>query len=89
MKGKYEIINLVSHPTYWRRGHASNLVKWISQLADQEGMEIGVVAGEAVEFYEKLGFERAESVVIPRNEKYPQDEELWIATRAVGGRKEK
>jgi N-acetylglutamate synthase-like GNAT family acetyltransferase len=89
MKGKYEIINLVSHPTYWRRGHASHLVKWICQLADQEGAEIGVVTGEAVGFYEKLEFERAESVILPRNEKYPHDEELWIVTRAVGGRKEK
>jgi N-acetylglutamate synthase-like GNAT family acetyltransferase len=89
MKGKYEIKNLVSHPTYWRRGHASNLVKWICQLADLEGAEIGVVTGEAVGFYEKLGFERAESVVIPRNEKYLYDEEIWIATRAVDGGKEK
>jgi N-acetylglutamate synthase-like GNAT family acetyltransferase len=88
MKGKYEIINLVSHPTYWRKGHASNLVKWICQLADLDGVGVGVVTGEAVGFYEKLGFERAESVVIPRNEKYPHDEEIWIATRAVGGRKE-
>ena len=89
MRGKYEIKNLVFHPTYWRRGHASNLVKWICQLADQEGAKIGVVTGEAVGFYEKLGLERADSVIIPRNEKYPYDEELWIMTRAVGGREEK
>jgi ribosomal protein S18 acetylase RimI-like enzyme len=64
-------------------------LKWICQLADQEGAEIRVVTGEAVGFYEKLGFERVKSVIIPRNEKYPHDDELWIVTRAVGGRKDK
>jgi hypothetical protein len=59
------------------------------ELTDLERIDLGVVSGEGIGFYEKLEFEHVEEVVIEGTVKHLMDEKIWVGVRAVCGRKEK
>lgn len=56
---------LVVHPAYWRRGHASNLLRRGNLLADMDRTSIGVVASSTAEStYRKIGFQKVDCIKV-------------------------
>ena len=48
---------LVVHPAYGRKGHATELIKWSTQLCDLNHFSQGVSAADmAIKLYKKLGY---------------------------------
>ncbi|CAI6339517.1 unnamed protein product [Periconia digitata] len=92
LAGQMRLSTLAVHPAYWGRGHAQRLVHWCTQLADLEGVPVGISAAPmGAIIAAKAGFERQELVRIDpgsTNESTPCEEDapvdgcvLWVAVR--------
>lgn len=97
LAGKMRLSTLAVAPCYWRRGHASRLVSFCTQLADADDAALGVSAtprGALV--VEKAGFQERDIIHIKRLAIHKQqgrenppdaaDVSLWIAVRSPSSR---
>ncbi|KAF2636391.1 hypothetical protein P280DRAFT_459722 [Massarina eburnea CBS 473.64] len=90
LDGLMRLSTLAVHPAYWRRGHAAKLVSWCTQLADLEGVSVGISAvPTGAIIAANAGFEQKEIVrVMPRALKGEAAQrngpkvELWVAVRS-------
>lgn len=70
------------HPAYWRRGHATSLVEWATQLADIDNIPLGVDAAPmSVSIMKRAGFAEKETVLVPGYDRHPQPIRTWIGLR--------
>lgn len=47
----------VTHPAYWRRGHAGKLTRWGLALSQLDGVDQGVLATSmGAAFFQSVGF---------------------------------
>ncbi|KAF1963006.1 hypothetical protein CC80DRAFT_487429 [Byssothecium circinans] len=89
LAGLMRLSTLAVHPAYWRRGHATKLVSWCTQLADLEGVPVGISAvPTGAIIAAKAGFEEQELVQVKQartgeasNREYGPKVELWVAIR--------
>ncbi|CAO2650933.1 Nn.00g092300.m01.CDS01 [Neocucurbitaria sp. VM-36] len=97
LAGKMRLSTLAVAPSYWRRGHASRLVSFCTQLADLDDAVLGVSAtpkGQII--VEKAGFKQREITHVTRLVAHEQqacqgssdaaEVTLWIGVRLPGGR---
>ncbi len=69
----------VTHPAYWRRGHATTMTKWFVKLANEDGIGLGVAgAPMGKEFFGHIGFKEAETAEIPGYEAHPSPIYAWL-----------
>lgn len=81
-KGRMETDTLVVHPAYWRKGHGTSLNKWHTELADLDGVGLGVVASKmGRKLFTHVGFKEAAQINVPGYENHPKPLEVWIGLR--------
>lgn len=62
-----------THPKAQRRGAASLLMAWVTEVADRESLPCWVTASpDAVPLYKKFGFKVIEEVTVPLNDNNDQ-----------------
>ncbi|KAH7008857.1 hypothetical protein EDB80DRAFT_872648 [Ilyonectria destructans] len=80
-----EVIDMmVTHPAYWRRGHATLAAEWFIHLARHDQIDLGVAAapmGKAL--FTHLGFTEAKTVEIPGYDDHPGPIYAWLGLRDV------
>lgn len=77
--GRMVIDMMVTHPAYWRTGHATMATDWYQRLAEEDGLGIGVSAapmGRAL--FEKMGFKENQTIEIPGYEEHPDPIYAWL-----------
>jgi hypothetical protein len=63
---------MVTHPAYWRRGHASATTKWCLGLSELDHIGVGVVGAPMRKiFFSSLGFKESSTVEIPGYPEHP------------------
>ena len=75
---------MVTHPAYWRRGHAQKLVDWAIALAEQDSSCIGLGVAAAPmgkELFSAAGFRAVETVEISGYEHHPEPIYAWLGVR--------
>ncbi|KAH7392563.1 hypothetical protein BKA66DRAFT_16419 [Pyrenochaeta sp. MPI-SDFR-AT-0127] len=96
LAGKMRLCTLAVAPCYWRRGHASKLVSFCTQLADADDAVLGVSATPSGAIVvEKAGFQEHDIIHIKRLPVHEQptredfqsapDVSLWIGVRLPRG----
>ncbi|KAF2447072.1 hypothetical protein P171DRAFT_384125 [Karstenula rhodostoma CBS 690.94] len=90
LHGQMKLSTLAVHPAYWRRGHATRLVGYITRLADLEGVSLGISAvPQGAIIAARAGFEERELVRVKRacarKETKAAEVELWVAVRRPSG----
>lgn len=80
--GRLEISTMVVHPAYWQRGHASELTRWCTALAEVDHTGIGVSATPmGRKLFSHMGFKEKEVVDIEGYSGHPESISLWIGVR--------
>jgi GNAT superfamily N-acetyltransferase len=70
---------MVTHPAYWRRGHATTLTNWFVQLAKQDGTGLGVAGAPMGKvFFGHAGFKEAKTVEFLGCEDHPNPIYAWL-----------
>ena len=75
---------MVTHPAYWRRGHARKLVDWAVALAKRDPSCIGVGVAAAPtgrELYAAAGFKTVSTVEMPGYEHHPEPVLAWMCVK--------
>lgn len=77
--GRMAIDMMVTHPAYWRRGHASLATEWFIRLARHDQIGLGVTGapmGKAL--FSHLGFTEAKTVKISGYDDHPGPLYAWL-----------
>ncbi|KAJ8132955.1 hypothetical protein O1611_g675 [Lasiodiplodia mahajangana] len=83
-KHHFVIDMMVTHPAYWRRGHASAITKWYLDLSGMDQVGIGVAGAPMGKvFFSSLGFEESSTVEIPGYPEHPKSVFAWLGLREV------
>lgn len=70
---------MVTHPAYWRKSHASHVIKWFLDLAKQDHVGLGVAAAPMGKvFFSHVGFQEVKEVEIPGYEAHPDPVYAWL-----------
>ena len=70
---------MVTHPAYWRRGHATTMTNWFVELAKQDRIGLGVAGAPMGKvFFANIGFKEAKTVEIPGYEDHPNPVYAWL-----------
>ncbi len=70
---------MVTHPAYWRRGHATTMTNWFVELAKQDGIGLGVAGAPMGKvFFANIGFKEAKTIEIPGYEDHPNSIYAWL-----------
>jgi len=79
---RLELSSIAVHPAYWRSGHGTALTKWVMDLVDALGEDIGVSASPMSRIlFQRAGFQLAELVKIPGCRNHPDPIDLWFGVR--------
>lgn len=71
-KDRMVIDMMVTHPAYWRKGHATTVTDWFLELAKLDGIGLGVAGAPMGKvFFSHIGFKEAKTVEIPGYEAHP------------------
>lgn len=85
-KGRLVIDMMVTHPAYWRRGHASTVANWFLDMARMDQRGVGVAGAPMGKlFFSHLGFEEARTVEIPGYDAHPKPIYAWLGLLNVTG----
>lgn len=83
-KGRMVIDMMVTHPAYWRRGHATLITEWFIELAKLDGIGLGVAGAPMGKiFFAAQGFKEAKTVEIPGYEMHPEPIFAWLGVLNV------
>ena len=70
---------MVTHPAYWRNGHARLITDWFVDLARLDQVGLGVAAAPMGKiFFKKVGFQKVKEVEIPGYEAHPTPIYAWL-----------
>jgi len=70
---------MVTHPAYWRKGHATTITAWFLELAKLDGIGLGVAGAPMGKvFFSHIGFKEAKTVEIPDYEAHPSPIYAWL-----------
>lgn len=70
---------IVTHPAYWRKGHATLMTEWFIELAKLDGIELGVAGAPMGKMlFTAQGFKEAKTVEIPGYDIHPELIFIWL-----------
>ncbi|KAI0109471.1 hypothetical protein GGR51DRAFT_558161 [Nemania sp. FL0031] len=85
-KHHFVIDMMVTHPAYWRRGHASATTKWYLELSELDHVGIGVSGAPMGKiFFSSLGFKESSTVEVPGYPEHPESVFAWLGLREARG----
>ncbi|KAF2190761.1 hypothetical protein K469DRAFT_392320 [Zopfia rhizophila CBS 207.26] len=85
LAGQMRLSTLAVHPAYWRKGHATKLVSFVTRLADMDDLPVGVSAAPmGATVAAKAGFEEQEIIRIKRPHYHQKSSEFGTLAQPDG-----